>query len=148
MRVATEEGFYFLRRSRVVVRSLPQSLLKELNDQALDSRKWIVRAAHDPGTHLGGSLSAIDILTALYHHFLRVDPKRPDWSDRDRIILSKGHVAYALYIVLAKRGFITVEDLKLYDRPGNFLGTHPSTMDRIGAAVAYERQTGARAPAR
>jgi transketolase len=110
----------------VVLRAPPRSLVRDLKKESLDSRKWIVRAAHDPGTHIGGSLSAIDVLTALYHHFLRVDPKRPDWPDRDRFILSKGHVAYALYIVLAKRGFITFEELKLYDRPGNFLGTHPS----------------------
>lgn len=118
--------FFSFCHGREVVRVLSQSLIQELRNEALDSRKWIIRAAHDPGTHLGGSLSSIDILTALYHHFLRVDPKRPDWQDRDRFILSKGHVAYALYIVLAKRGFITFHDLKAYDRPGNFLGTHPS----------------------
>ncbi len=106
--------------------ALSQSRVEELKREAHDSRKWIIRAAHDPGTHLGGSLSAIDILTALYLHFLKVDPRRPSWSERDRFILSKGHVAYALYVVLAKKGFITFDDLRLYDRPGNHLGTHPS----------------------
>jgi transketolase len=108
------------------VRALSQSSIGELKKEALDARRWIVRAAHDPGTHLGGSLSSIDILTALYLHFLRVDPRRPNWADRDRFILSKGHVAYALYIVLAKKGFIAFDDLQHYDRPGNHLGTHPS----------------------
>ena len=100
-------------------------LIQKLEKEALDCRRWIVNAAYDPGTHIGGSLSAIDILVALYLHALKIKPDDPDWSDRDRFILSKGHVAYALYIVMAKSGIIKFEDLKKYDKPGGYLGTHP-----------------------
>ena len=101
------------------------NLIQKLEKEALDCRRWIVNAAYDPGTHIGGSLSAIDILVALYLHALKIKPDDPDWSDRDRFILSKGHVAYALYIVMAKSGIIKFEDLKKYDKPGGYLGTHP-----------------------
>jgi len=103
-----------------------QTLIEKLNAEAIDCRRWIVRAGYDPGTQVAGSLSAIDILVALYLNFLRVDPRNPGWEDRDRFILSKGHDAYALYIVLAKRGFISFEDLKQYERLGSYLSTHPS----------------------
>jgi len=110
----------------VIVRIISKSRVEELKKEAHDSRKWIIGAAFDPGTHIGGSLSAIDMLTALYLQFLRVDPKNPNWAERDRFILSKGHVAFALYAVLAKRGFISFKDLKGYERPGSYLFTHPS----------------------
>ncbi len=102
------------------------NLIKNLKSEALDCRKWIVKAAFDPGTHIGGSLSAIDILVALYLHLLKIDSKNPDWENRDRFIMSKGHVAFALYIVLAKKGLISFDDLKQYDKIGNYLSTHPS----------------------
>ena len=62
--------------------------------------------------HIGGEMSVIDILTALYFHVLRVDPDRPDDPQRDRLVLSKGHTACALYVTLAERGFIEKEALK------------------------------------
>jgi transketolase N-terminal domain/subunit len=56
--------------------------------------------------HIGGEMSAIDILTALYFRVLRIWPDQPKRPDRDRFVLSKGHIALALYVTLAKRGFI------------------------------------------
>lgn len=103
-----------------------QQLIGRLSAEALDCRKRIVKATHDQGIHIGGCLSCIDVLAALFLHFLRVDPKNPEWEDRDRFILSKGHVAYALYTAMAKRGIIGFDDLEYYERFGKYLGTHPS----------------------
>ena len=64
--------------------------------------------------HLGGSFSAVDALTTLYFHTMRIDPAHPDDPDRDRFVLSKGHCTPALYPVLALRGYFPVEELKLF----------------------------------
>jgi transketolase len=103
-----------------------QNLVERLENEARDCRRRIVQATFEKETHIGGALSATDIMTALYLHFLNVDPRNPDWEDRDRFILSKGHVVYILYTLLAKRGFFPLDDLKFYDSPGKHLGGHPS----------------------
>ncbi len=101
-------------------------LIARLEAQALETRRFLVEHTVHHGTHLGGALSATDILTALYFHFMRVRPQDPDWEDRDNFILSKGHVGIALYYLLAKRGFFPVQDLKTYEQIGTIFGTHPS----------------------
>ena len=74
--------------------------------KARELRKHVIRMLGEAGSgHPGGSLSAADIVTALFFQEMRVDPERPDWSDRDRFILSKGHAAPILYAALAERGF-------------------------------------------
>ncbi len=75
--------------------------------------------------HPGGSLSAVDILTALFFHVMRVRPERPTWEDRDRFILSKGHAAPALYAVLAERGYFPVDWLGTFSGDGSRLQKHP-----------------------
>jgi len=75
--------------------------------------------------HVGGEMSATDILVALYFAVLRVDPERPDDPDRDRFILSKGHSAVALYTTLAHRGFIPMEELDTFAQPLSKLNGHP-----------------------
>ncbi|HYJ48140.1 MAG TPA: transketolase, partial [Pyrinomonadaceae bacterium] len=73
-------------------------------------RAHTVRMVHrSRASHVGTCLSMADILAVLYGSILRVDPGRPDWPDRDRFILSKGHGAAILYAVLAERGFFPVE---------------------------------------
>jgi transketolase len=75
--------------------------------------------------HIGGSLSCVEILVALYHGgVLRVDPARPDWSGRDRFVYSKGHACESLYAVLADVGFFPRELLRTYGRSGSPLGSH------------------------
>jgi transketolase len=75
--------------------------------------------------HIGGSYSIVDILVALFHGgFLKFDTKNPDWPDRDRFILSKGHAGIALYAVLADLGFFQKEELNLLNNQG-MLGEHP-----------------------
>lgn len=76
--------------------------------------------------HIGGEMSAIDILTALYFRVLRVWPDQPKNPERDRFVLSKGHVALALYVTLAKRGFIPEEEVSTFLKPHSRLNGHPN----------------------
>ncbi len=75
--------------------------------------------------HIGGPLSMMDLLVGLYFGELRIRPEDPDWPDRDRFILSKGHAAIGLYAVLALRGFLPVEELATFDRGDSRLQGHP-----------------------
>jgi transketolase len=93
---------------------------------AREARVQIERMiTHATSGHPGGSNSVIDILVALYFGRLRVDPKRPDWPDRDRIILSKGHAVPALYAVMAKKGFFPESQLITLRKLGSPLQGHP-----------------------
>jgi transketolase len=77
-------------------------------------------------SHIGSSLSMADLLAVLYSGVLRVDPKRPGWPGRDRLLVSKGHAAAALYAVLAETGFFPVEELDTYCEDGSRLLGHVS----------------------
>lgn len=98
----------------------------ELQKTANEIRKGIVTAVHSAKSgHPGGSLSAADILTYLYFEEMNIDEKNPDKPDRDRFVLSKGHIAPALYSTLAQRGFFPAEDLKTLRHVGSYLQGHP-----------------------
>lgn len=75
--------------------------------------------------HPGGSLSIADVMTYLYQEELRVDTANPKWEDRDRLVLSKGHVCPALYAALAQKGFFPWEELKTFRKTGSRLQGHP-----------------------
>jgi len=74
--------------------------------------------------HVGGSMSVVELLAALYGGQLRHDPARPDWEDRDRLVMSKGHAGPSLYASLALRGFFPLEMLKTLNKPGSCLPSH------------------------
>ena len=98
----------------------------ELQKTANEVRKGIITAVHSAKSgHPGGSLSAADIFTYLYFEEMNVDPKNPEKADRDRFVLSKGHVAPGLYATLALKGFFPVEDLKTLRHVGSYLQGHP-----------------------
>lgn len=98
----------------------------ELSKKANEVRKSIVTAVHSAKAgHPGGSLSAADLFTYLYFEEMNIDPKDPKKEDRDRFVLSKGHVAPGLYSVLAHRGYFPVEDLKTLRHLGSYLQGHP-----------------------
>ena len=98
----------------------------ELEKKANEVRQSIVTALHSAKSgHPGGSLSAADIMTYLYFEEMNVDPKNPKMADRDRFVLSKGHVAPALYSVLAHKGYFPVEDLETLRHTGSYLQGHP-----------------------
>lgn len=106
---------------------------KELQLIAVKGRKNIIKSIHAAGSgHPGGSLSAIDYLTYLYNEVLRIDPKNPQKQDRDRFVLSKGHVAPALYAVLADKGYFPEEDLITLRKPTSHLQGHPNMNDTPG----------------
>ena len=88
----------------------------------------IETVAHSGAGHIGGPLSAMDLLVALYFRVLRIRPDEPQWAERDRFILSKGHSSAALYTVLAMRGYIPVEELLTFDTGGSRLQGHPDML--------------------
>jgi transketolase len=81
---------------------------------------WRAQAGHP-----GGCLSAAEILTALYFRVMRIDPANPDWEDRDRFILSKGHAAVIYYVALMERGYFSADTLATYDEIDSILQGHP-----------------------
>jgi transketolase len=98
----------------------------ELRRLATKTRRLIVETIYSvKAGHVGGPMSAADILVALYFHEMKVDPTNPKWEDRDRFILSKGHSAIVQYTVLALRGYFPVEELATFDHLGTRLHGHP-----------------------
>ena len=98
----------------------------ELSKIANEVRKGVIKSTHSAKSgHPGGSLSVTDIMTYLYFEEMNVDPKNPQWADRDRLVLSKGHVAPALYATLAEKGFFPKEDLLTLRHVGSYLQGHP-----------------------
>lgn len=106
--------------------SLPSTRHKLLLGKARDARRLIVQTVHlTRAGHVGGPLSAADILAALYFHEMRIDPERPRWEDRDRFVLSKGHSALVLYATLALRGYFPIAEMATFDRIDSRLQGHP-----------------------
>lgn len=111
--------------------------LQALRETAREARRLVVQSVFKAKAgHLGGPLSAADVLTALYFKIMRIDPKRPDWPDRDRFILSKGHSAIGLYAILALRGFFPVEELETFDEIDSRLQGHPDMTKTPGVDMA------------
>jgi transketolase len=98
----------------------------ELEDLARRGRAHVIRAvAHANGGHIGGPLSAMDMLVALYFKIMRIRPEEPHWPDRDRFVLSKGHSAIGLYTALALRGYFPTAELATFDAIDSRLQGHP-----------------------
>lgn len=103
-----------------------EALALRLRAQAKQVRKELLRMIYlAQSGHPGGSLSAADIMTVLYFHELRLDPADPKWDDRDRFILSKGHVCPVLYTCLALRGYFDRAHLDTLRKQGSILQGHP-----------------------
>jgi len=97
-----------------------------LASKALMVRLETLRLSRIAGAgHYSGTFSAAELLSALYYHQLRIDPRRPDWPDRDRFVLSKGHAAIGLYPILADLGYFDSSLLDSYTRLGSAFGDHP-----------------------
>ena len=103
-----------------------KDIARELRLTVIDVMAW------SGGAHVGGSLSIIDILTILYFKYLDINPADPQWDERDRFILSKGHAAAGLIPVLAKRGFFPEETLKTFNHFGSPFAMHPDSNKVIG----------------
>ena len=101
--------------------------MKQLSILACKVRMGIIESTHAAKCgHPGGSMSATEFFTYLYNKELNVDPVNPQWEDRDRFVLSKGHCAPGLYAALAHRGFFPVEDLLQLRKVGSYLQGHPN----------------------
>jgi transketolase len=113
------------------------SLLTDLTAKAKLFRRDILEMTYKAGSgHPGGSMSAIDIITALYYYKMNVDPSNPTWEDRDRFVLSKGHVCPALYAVLADLGFFPRAALWTLRQPGSILQGHPDMKKTPGIEMS------------
>lgn len=108
------------------VRNVKITNINELEDTAKKIRRGIIDAVYSGKSgHPGGSLSIADIMTVLYFNQMNIDEKNPKFEDRDRLVLSKGHCAPALYSVLANRGFFNIDDIKTFRNIESKLQGHP-----------------------
>lgn len=108
-----------------------------LEGQAKQLRKTLLTMIHAAQSgHPGGSLSAADIVAALYFDELNVDPANPKWTDRDRFVLSKGHVCPVLYSALAMRGFFPMEEINNLRKFGSILQGHPDMKRTPGVDIS------------
>ena len=98
------------------------SMAKRMRKNALT----MALSAGNNAAHLGPGLSIIEIVAALYGGIMKLDPQQPEWVDRDRFILSKGHGAIGYYTALAESGFITSDELGTFQENGGFLPAHPA----------------------
>ena len=110
-----------------------EKLIKKLEDKAQKLRRDVVISIGvGVAGHIGGSNSSADIVAALYFHKMRHDPKHPEWRERDRFLLSKGHVGILQYAALAESGYFPVEDLKHTKEIGSYLQGHPDVQTTPG----------------
>lgn len=106
--------------------SLTDQEIKALEKKANDIRKDIIKMLLEAGSgHTGGPLGMADIFTALFFHILNIDPKKPEWEQRDRLILSNGHICPVLYASMAHRGFFPISELMTLRKLGTRLQGHP-----------------------
>lgn len=107
---------------------MEKHLKQQLEQLALEMRKDALLMAYHAGaqaSHFGGGVSIIDILAVLYGGVMKLDRMNPEWEDRDRFILSKGHGVLGYYAALAQVGYITHDDLLTFEKSGSFLLGHP-----------------------
>ena len=115
------------------MQGLAKEEIKELNEIARELRCTSLRMIHRrQAGHPGGSLSAAEIMTVLYFKVMRIDPENPNWDERDRFLLSKGHASAMLYATLAKRGFFPEEDLRKWGELDCHLQGHPDRLKTPG----------------
>ena len=101
--------------------------IKELQKKAIQIRKELTKMIYySGGGHIGGSLSSADILVSLYYHIMNINPKQPEYDNRDRFILSKGHSVEAYYAILNDLGFFPKEEINDYRKLGSRLIGHPN----------------------
>jgi len=113
-------------KERGILVVFQEELIKDLEKKANIIRRYIVEMiSNAEGGHIGGALSIADIMAVLYFHILKIDPENPEWEDRDRVVLSKGHASAAWYAALAERGYFPKEELLTFDHINSRLQGHP-----------------------
>jgi len=113
-----------------------EGLIKDLSARAQALRIHVLNMVYSAQSgHIGGAFSCAEIIAALYFHHLRLDPSRPDWPERDRLLFSKGHACAMLYAALAERGFFPVEELMTFRKLDSRLQGHPDCAKTPGVEV-------------
>jgi len=113
-------------KEREILVVFREGLIENLEKKANLIRRYIIEMiSNAEGGHIGGALSIADIMAVLYFHTLKIDPKNPEWEDRDRLVLSKGHASAAWYAALAERGYFPKEELLTFDHINSRLQGHP-----------------------
>jgi transketolase len=108
-----------------------------LEERARELRKLAVTMIYEAGSgHPGGSLSAADLVAALYFHEMNHDPQRPKWPERDRFVLSKGHVAPIMYAALAVQGYVPIETIHRLRKKGSPFQGHPDSKKCPGVEIS------------
>ena len=116
---------------------MDQTMKRELALKAAQVRLNILEAVHAASSgHPGGSLSIAEVITYLYNKEMKTDPKNPKWADRDRLVLSKGHCAPALYAILAEQGFFPREEIAKLRQVDSFLQGHPDMKHTPGVDMS------------
>jgi transketolase len=114
-----------------------EELVRDLTIRALEYRIDVLRMVNNHQTgHIGGAFSIADVLTSLYFHHMRIDPARPDWPERDRLLFSKGHACAMLYTILAHRGFFDPAILLTFRSFDSTLQGHPDPAKTPGVEIA------------
>jgi transketolase len=109
-----------------VIQELYEDKLKELEGKAEQIRELLISTLLEAGSgHSAGPLGMADVFTAFYFHILNHDPKNPDWPDRDRLILSNGHICPIRYVTMATAGYFPIEELKTLRKINSRLQGHP-----------------------
>ena len=121
----------------MVKQNLSEMWAGDLADLADRLRRWSVVVTHKAeASHVGTSLSMVELLAVLYGKVLRIDPKRPHWPNRDRFVLSKGHGCAAYYAVLAEVGFFPISWLDTFYQDGSRLAGHATHTDVPGIEIS------------
>ena len=111
--------------------------VKTLEKKNIEIRRRVIEILGEAhGGHYGGSLSCVEILSALYMKEMRIDPRRPEWPERDRFVLSKGHACAAYCAVLAMRGYFSSELLQSFNKLDSPFGMHPDMHKIPGCDVS------------
>jgi len=109
-----------------MIADLYEDKLKDLEKKAEEARELVINTLLEAGSgHSAGPLGMADVFTAFYFHILNHDPKNPDWEDRDRLILSNGHICPIRYVSMAQAGYFPVEELKTLRKINSRLQGHP-----------------------
>ena len=109
--------------------------IEEIKNFSFQVRKNIIEMAFEAGSssaHIGGALSIVEIISSLFSYKMKIDKNNPNWEDRDRFILSKGHACLAYYAALCEIGYISKEELKTFEKNDTNLLGHPVINRKIG----------------
>lgn len=114
----------------------PEKLIRDISTKAQQFRIQVLKMIYDSQTgHLGGAFSCAEIIASLYFNHMKIDPSRPDWPDRDRLLFSKGHACAMLYTALANKGFFPTDELMTFRKFHSRLQGHPEPAKTPGVEV-------------